>query len=67
MSNRYRIMNRITGNWWEGEANSAQEACEMAGWLIGNCWVREFSPKRPDSHSESGFKYAGWKNVTPMR
>lgn len=37
---RYRIMNRITKKWWEGEADSAQEACEKAGWLIGDCWVR---------------------------
>lgn len=38
--NVYRIMNRVTKKFWEGEANSAQEACEKAGWMIGNCWVR---------------------------
>ena len=38
--NRYRIMNRITKEWWEGEASSAQEACQKAGWMIGDCWVR---------------------------
>ena len=38
--NRYRIMNRITKEWWEGEANSAHEACQKAGWMIGDCWVR---------------------------
>jgi hypothetical protein len=36
----YRIMNRITKEWWEGEADSAQEACHKAGWMIGDCWVR---------------------------
>jgi len=42
---RYRIMNRITKQWWDGEADSAQQACEKAGWLIGDCWVRqELSP-----------------------
>ena len=37
----YRIQNRITKEWWEGQAASAQEGCEQAGWKIGNCWVRE--------------------------
>lgn len=54
---RYRIMNRITKEWWNGEANSAQEACEKAGWLIGNCWVREFSQKG----------YGGWKTPDELR
>lgn len=40
MAKVYRIMNRITKKWWEGKANSAQEACEKAGWPIGDCWVR---------------------------
>jgi len=38
--NRYRIMNNITEEWWEGEAHSAQEAAQKAGWPIGHCWVR---------------------------
>jgi len=42
---RYRIMNRITKEWWEGEAPSAQEACKKAGWMVGDCWVRQYSPK----------------------
>jgi len=41
---RYRIMNRITKEWWEGAASSAQEACQKAGWVIGNCWVRVGTP-----------------------
>jgi len=44
-------MNRITKEWWYGEANSAQEACPTAGWLIGNCWVRVRTPR------------AGWANL----
>jgi len=42
---RYRIMNRITREWWEEEAPSAQEACKKAGWMVGDCWVRQYSPK----------------------
>lgn len=42
---RYRIMNRITKEWWEGEAPSAQAACKKAGWMVGDCWVRQYSPK----------------------
>lgn len=49
---RYRIMNRATKEWWNGHADSAHEACEKAGWMIGDCWVRQYSPKG------SG----GWKN-----
>lgn len=36
----YRIMNRVTKEWWEGEAASTQEACQKAGWQIVDCWVR---------------------------
>lgn len=49
---RYRIMNRITHEWWEGEASSAHEACQKTGWMVGDCWVRQYSNKG------SG----GWKN-----
>lgn len=42
---RYRIQNRVTKEWWEGEAESATAACQKAGWRPGNCWVREYSPK----------------------
>ena len=57
MANRYRIMNRITKQWWDGEANSAQEACQLAGWLIGDCWVRQ--------HSDKGA--GGWKTPDELR
>ena len=49
----YRVMNRSTLQWWEGEASSAQEACQKAGWMIQkagwmieNCWVRVKTPGR---------------------
>ena len=51
---RYRIQNRITQEWFDTEAESAQEACAQAGWLIGDCWVRE------QTHNP----YVGWRNVT---
>ena len=37
----YRIMNRVTNKWWQGEAESAHEACVTAGWPMEECWVRE--------------------------
>jgi len=51
----YRIRNRITGQWWDGEARSTQEACQKAGWLIGDCWVRQ------QTHGQYS---TGWKNIT---
>lgn len=41
----YRIMNRVTKEWWEGMASSAFTACHKAGWMIAYCWVRQYSPK----------------------
>lgn len=61
----YRLMHRGTKQFRDIEAASAQEACQAAGWLIGDCWVREHTETRPDPTSESGYRYAGWKNVTP--
>ena len=57
MSKRYRIMNRVTREWWDGEASSAQEACQKAGWRIGECWVRE--------HSDKGS--GGWKTPKELK
>ena len=54
---RYRIQNRIINKWWEGDAESAQEACEKAGWPIGDCWVRE--------HSLRGS--GGWKKLDEIK
>ena len=57
---RYRVMHRINKMWWEGEAPSAQEACQKAGWIVGDCWVRQYSSKGmggwklPDDNPELG-------------
>jgi len=48
---KYRIMNRTTHQWWEGEADSAVQACQKAGWPKEDCWVRE--------HSDTGS--GGWR------
>ena len=37
---RYSIENRITKEVVEIEAPFAQTACEMVGWLIGNCYIK---------------------------
>lgn len=54
----YRIYNRILQEyyWTDVRAVSAQEACEIAGWLIKNCWVR---------HQTRGTYAPGWANDTP--
>ena len=49
----YRIMNRYTKEWWEGEATNAQEACGRASWPVKECWIRE----------GSGPKCGAWKKV----
>jgi len=36
----YRITNRITHETVTIGADSAQEACEKVGWLIGDCYVQ---------------------------
>lgn len=38
---RYRIIHRLTKQQWEGEATSASEACQRAGWSITDCWVKK--------------------------
>jgi len=37
---RYRIENRVTKEVVEVEAPFSQAACEMVGWVIGNCYVK---------------------------
>ena len=59
----YRIQNRITKEWWDGQAESADQACAQAGWQIGHCWVRERTPVVPDPATESGHRGGGWKTV----
>jgi len=38
---QYRVTNRLTGETKTVAANSAQEACEKLGWMIGYCFVEE--------------------------
>jgi hypothetical protein len=57
-------MHRITKQLWEGPADSAQQACSQAGWLIGDCWVRERTPMVPDPTTDSGHAGDGWRNIT---
>ncbi|MBA7589055.1 hypothetical protein ES708_31129 [subsurface metagenome] len=50
----YEITNRSTGEKHFAASYSAEEACKQAGWLIGNCFVREVKPQRKarkDDHS----------------
>ena len=58
-------MNRITKEWWNGVAESAQEACEKAGWRVGDCWIRVRTPIRSDPNNPTGSGYSGggWANV----
>jgi len=56
-------MNRVNRRWWNGVAESAQEACASAGWPIGECWVRQRTPIVPDRTRDSGQRGGGWKNV----
>jgi len=37
----YRILNKDTKEWWEGEAFNPYEALELAGWTEGRVWIRE--------------------------
>lgn len=62
--NIYRLYNRVTKKWWQGEAQGAQEACQKAGWLIGDCWVRRRTPVIPNSSKQSGYSGGGWTNET---
>jgi len=37
----YRIMNKVTCKWWQGEATCPEEACAKAGWKRGDCLIKE--------------------------
>ncbi|MBA7677804.1 hypothetical protein ES703_86068 [subsurface metagenome] len=51
----YRLYHRILKQFSDVAADSAQEACERARWLIGDVWVRV----------QTKGKYStGWSNVT---
>ncbi|MBA7579300.1 hypothetical protein ES708_21170 [subsurface metagenome] len=51
----YEITNRTTGHKQLSVSDNAQDACEQAGWNIGDCFVVEVKPKRKagkDGHSD---------------
>lgn len=53
----YRIQNNKTGDWWDGEATGAKDACREAGWPMSVCWVRQKSNggwKNPEDQPELG-------------
>jgi len=60
----YRFYHRNKKVFEEVTADSAQEACEKAGWLIGDVWVRERTPVVSDPSSWSGHRGGGWKDIT---
>jgi len=41
----YVIVNRNTGEVVRQAASNAEDACQRAGWLIGDCFVREQQPR----------------------
>lgn len=59
----YRIQNTLTKQWWEGNAYSAHEACQKAGWNIAHCWIRERVQPHRDRTKQSGQHYGGWRNT----
>lgn len=36
----YRIRHKQSGEWWEGEAATAANACILAGWNVENCEIK---------------------------
>ena len=62
---RYRLFHRIHEQFADVDADSAHEACQHVGWLIGDVWVRELTPVVKNPASESSHSGGGWKNVTP--
>ena len=51
---QYRIMNPITEEHWEGYAESAHQAWLKPGWLIGDCFVRQYVPAHRGSSKQRG-------------
>ena len=61
----YRLYHRALKEFKDVLALSAQDACTYAGWLLDDVWVGKHTETRRDPHSDSGFRYPGWKNITP--
>jgi len=36
----YRVTNRVTNETQQIGAESAQEACQLLGWLVGDCHIK---------------------------
>lgn len=50
----YELTNKNTGRRHLSVSDNADNACKLAGWLIGDCFVREVKPQRKargDDHS----------------
>ncbi len=50
----YELTNKNTGEKHLSVSDNAQDACKQAGWIIGDCFVREVKPQRKargDDHS----------------
>jgi len=50
----YELTNKDTGERHLSVSDNAQDACKQAGWIIGDCFVREVKPQRKargDNHS----------------
>ncbi|MBA7662091.1 hypothetical protein ES703_70114 [subsurface metagenome] len=59
----YRILNKTTGQWRENKAPSAEEAAQIPGWFIENCyfWVKRprgswYGPIAPNSTTPTDVK-----------
>jgi hypothetical protein len=53
--NDYRLFNRVTKEFRDVQAKTAQDACSIVGWSIGDVWVRV---KTQGQYSH------GWSNIT---
>ena len=63
----YCIRHRPSGDWALCIADSAQDACERNGWVIGDCFVRRVS----DATSWAGFRLPDpsggrWRARSPL-
>lgn len=41
----YRLMNEVTGEFKTVNAMTVQQACEIAGWSMNQCYVSEITDK----------------------
>lgn len=43
--NTYRLIHRVTGQREIVRAESAQDAAEIVGWMVGDCFIRNLSER----------------------